>query len=75
MSVKSLISSHVRISYCFYQFVTTQYTTDFYIVKNYMFQAQVLVKKTRTFSTSAGQIFPAKVLAGPSKTYFEPVPM
>ena len=25
-------SSHVRISYCFYQFVTTRYTTDFYII-------------------------------------------
>ena len=28
------ISSHVRISYRFYQFVTTRYTTDFYIIKN-----------------------------------------
>ena len=27
------ISSHVRISYRFYQFVTTRYTTDFYIIK------------------------------------------
>ena len=26
------ISSHVRISYRFYQFVTTRYTTDFYII-------------------------------------------
>ena len=26
------ISSHVRISYRFYQFVTTCYTTDFYII-------------------------------------------
>ena len=26
------ISSHVRISYRFYQFVTTRYTTDFYIM-------------------------------------------
>ena len=33
MSPKSLISSHVRISYRFYQFVTTRYTTDFYIIK------------------------------------------
>ena len=33
ISVKSSISSHVRISYRFYQFVTTRYTTDFYIIK------------------------------------------
>ena len=33
MSLKSSISSHVRISYRFYQFVTTGYTTDFYIMK------------------------------------------
>ena len=29
---EDIISSHVRISYCFYQFVTTRYTTDFYII-------------------------------------------
>ena len=34
MSVKSSISSHVRISYRFYQFVTTWYTTDFYMINN-----------------------------------------
>ena len=28
-----IISSHVRISYRFYQVVTTRYTTDFYIIK------------------------------------------
>ena len=33
ISVKSSISSHVRISYRFYQFVTTRCTTDFYIIK------------------------------------------
>ena len=27
------ISSHVRISYRFYQYVTTRYTTDFYIIQ------------------------------------------
>ena len=27
-----IISSHVRISYRFYQFITTRYTTDFYII-------------------------------------------
>ena len=39
MSVKSsissredIISSHARISYRFYQFLTTRYTTDFYII-------------------------------------------
>ena len=32
ISVKSSISSHVRISYRFYQFVTTRYTTDFYMI-------------------------------------------
>ena len=30
-----VISSHVRISYRFYQFVTTRYTTDFYIIKSF----------------------------------------
>ena len=29
---EDIISSHVKISYCFYQFVTTRYTTDFYII-------------------------------------------
>ena len=33
--MKSLISSHVRISYRFYEFVTTQYTTDFYIINSF----------------------------------------
>ena len=37
MSLKSLISSHVRISYRFYQFVTTRYATDFYIIKTIRF--------------------------------------
>ena len=30
---EDIISSHVRISYRFYQFVTIRYTTDFYIIK------------------------------------------
>ena len=30
---EDILSSHVRISYHFYQFVTTRYTTDFYIIK------------------------------------------
>ena len=30
---EDIISSYVRLSYCFYQFVTTRYTTDFYIIK------------------------------------------
>jgi len=29
--LSNMISSHVRISYRSYQFVTTRYTTDFYI--------------------------------------------
>ena len=29
---EDMISTHVRISYCFYQFVTTRYTTDFYTI-------------------------------------------
>ena len=36
MPLKSSISSHVRISYRFYEFVTTRYTTDFYIIKQVM---------------------------------------
>ena len=31
---EDIISLHVRISCHFYQFVTTQYTTDFYIINN-----------------------------------------
>ena len=27
-----IISSHVRISYCFYHFATTRYTTDIYVI-------------------------------------------
>ena len=38
ISPKSSISSHVKISYRFYQFVTTRYTTDFYIIKRYLSQ-------------------------------------
>ena len=30
---ENIISSHVRTSYRFHQFVTTRYTTDFYIIK------------------------------------------
>ena len=30
---EDIISSHMRISYRFYQFVTTRYTTDFYIIR------------------------------------------
>ena len=35
---EDIISSHVRISYRFYQFVTTRYTTDFYIINVYNVQ-------------------------------------
>ena len=30
---EDIITSHVRISYRFYQFVSTRYTTDLYIIK------------------------------------------
>ena len=33
---EDIISSHVRITYRFYQFVTTRYTTDFYIIKYFL---------------------------------------
>ena len=33
---EDIISSHARISYRFYQFVTTHYTTDFYIINTLM---------------------------------------
>ena len=32
---EDIISSHLRISYRFYQFVTTRYTTDYYIIKRH----------------------------------------
>ena len=35
---ENIISSHVRISYRFYQFVTTLYTTDFYIINEFYFR-------------------------------------
>ena len=37
---EDIISSHVRISYRFYQFVTTRYTTDFYIIKENLLRAK-----------------------------------
>ena len=44
---EDIISSHVRISYRFYQFLTTRYTTDFYIIKfsiyYYCFKISMLV--------------------------------
>ena len=33
LTCEDIMSSYVRISYRFYQFVTTRYTTDFYIIK------------------------------------------
>ena len=39
ISIKSSMSSHVRLSYRFYQFVTTQYTTDFYIINASSFES------------------------------------
>ena len=36
MPLKSSISSHVRISYRLYEFVTTRYTTDFYIINQHI---------------------------------------
>ena len=38
ISVKLSTSSHVRISYHFYQFITTRDKTDFYIIKVYIFR-------------------------------------
>ena len=40
---EDIISSHVRISYRFYQFVTTRYTTDFYIINVYVLMATTTV--------------------------------
>ena len=39
LTCEDIISSHVRISYRFYQFATTWYTTDFHIIKilHYLF--------------------------------------
>ena len=38
---EDIISSHVRISYRLYQFVTTRYTTDFYIIKPFIFFSSI----------------------------------
>ena len=35
---EDIISSHVSISYRFYQFVTTRYTTDFYIINLFFYR-------------------------------------
>ena len=43
--MKSAISSHVRISYWFYQFVTISYTTDFYIINAIYFWAETNLVK------------------------------
>ena len=45
--VKSLISSHV--TYHFYQFVSTRYTTDFYIIKGFIWYKQGVVAPKRTW--------------------------
>ena len=47
--VKSLISSHVRILYHFYQFVSTWYTTDFYIIKGFIWYKQGAVAPKQTW--------------------------
>ena len=39
---EDIISSHVRISYRFHQFVTTPYTTDFYIIKWFFYACKLL---------------------------------
>ena len=42
------ISSHVRISYRFYQFVTTRYTTDFYIIKSNKTWSNIRIRNLKT---------------------------
>ena len=46
---EDIISSHVRISYRFCQFVTTRYTTDFYIIKSNMI-VSILQKQRRQYT-------------------------
>ena len=46
---EDMISSHVRISYHFYQFVTTRYTTDFYIINCYISKTIHSVRVFRRF--------------------------
>ena len=55
MSLKSSISSHVRISYRFYQFVTTRYTTDFYRINLYIQQIGVLAAQNNLKVKNARQ--------------------
>ena len=40
---EDIISSHVRISYRFYQFLTTRYTTDFYIINRFISKYNKLI--------------------------------
>ena len=55
------ISSHVRISYRFYQFVTTRYTTDFYIIKDSFFRFYLPTDLGLRFKTLFELSFPLVV--------------
>ena len=46
---EDIISSHVRISYRFYQFVTTRYTTDFYIIKLFTSHSGGNINRRRSY--------------------------
>ena len=45
---EDIVSSHVRISYRFYEFVTTRYTTDFYIIKLNTLYAKIFRGRNET---------------------------
>ena len=64
---EDIMASHVRISYRFYQFVTTRYTTDFYIIKLMLmttaFEETKMMKKLTMFDRcpSTSMMFAALV--------------
>ena len=49
---EDIISSHVRISYRFYQFVTSRYTTDFYVINEFYVRVARTISHEWTQRTS-----------------------
>ena len=59
---ENIISSHVRISYRFYQFVTTRYTTDFYIINFFRANFEVTPQRIVTTHQLTNRVQPPLVL-------------
>ena len=55
---EDIISSHVRISYRFYQFVTTRYTTDSHIINDLSYICLYSYKKVSCHENNAVKFKP-----------------